>query len=87
MTIRSERLLGAIEAEIANVSRLEHELARTRLVLRDHATRLRLGEDPDQILTALRFGVPHATSLSVLERVDPILSDGGMAESSSGDRL
>src|SRR2546428_392592 len=41
MTATSERLLTALETEITNVSKLEHVLARTRVVLREHATRLR----------------------------------------------
>jgi len=40
MTAKSERLLNALESEITNVSKLEHALARTRVVLREHATRL-----------------------------------------------
>ncbi len=48
---RTERLLSALEVEITNVSKLEHVLARTRVVLREHATRLRLGEDPEMVMT------------------------------------
>ena len=76
MTARSERLLSALEVEITNVSKLEHVLARTRVVLREHATRLRLGEDAEIVMTGLRFNVPAETSLSLLERVDPVLSLG-----------
>jgi len=76
MTPRSERLLTALEVELTNVSKLEHVLARTRVVLREHATRLRLGEDPEIVMTGLRFNVPPETSLALLERVDPVLSLG-----------
>src|SRR5437667_9100086 len=76
MTARSERLLSALEVEITNVSKLEHVLARTRVVLREHATRLRLGEDAEIVMTGLRFNVPAETGLALLERVDPVLSPG-----------
>src|SRR2546429_2725303 len=52
---RTERLLSALEVEITNVSKLEHVLARTRVVLREHATRLRPGEDPEMVMTGLRL--------------------------------
>src|SRR2546422_763429 len=71
MTAASERLLTALETEITNVSKLEHVLARTRVVLREHATRLRLGEDAEIVMTGLRFNVPAETGLALLERVDP----------------
>jgi len=64
MTAKSERLLNALESEITNVSKLEHALARTRVVLREHATRLRLGEDAE-------INVPAETSVALLERVNP----------------
>ncbi len=76
MTATSERLLTALETEITNVSKLEHVLARTRVVLREHATRLRLGEDAEIVMTGLRFNVPAETGLALLERVDPVLSPG-----------
>ena len=76
MTPRSERLLSALEVEITHVSKLEHVLARTRVVLREHATRLRLGEDSEIVMTGLRFNVPAETSLALLKRVDPVLSLG-----------
>ena len=67
MTATSERLLTALETEITNVSKLEHVLARTRVVLREHATRLRLGEDAEIVMTGLRFYVPAETGLAVHE--------------------
>ena len=76
MTARSERLLTALETELTNVSKLEHVLARTRVVLREHATRLRLGEDAEIVMTGLRFNVRAETGLALLERVDPVLSPG-----------
>src|SRR2546428_13087074 len=79
MTARSERLLTALETELTNVSKLEHVLARTRVVLREHATRLRLGEDAEIVMTGLRFNVPAETGLALLERVDPVLSPGSVA--------
>jgi hypothetical protein len=81
---RTERLLSALEVEITNVSKLEHVLARTRVVLREHATRLRLGEDPEMVMTGLRLHVPPETSLSLLERVDPVLSIGFVDTSDDG---
>jgi len=81
---RTERLLSALEVEITNVSKLEHGLARTRVVLREHATRLRLGEDPEMVMTGLRLHVPPQTSLSLLERVDPVLSIGFVDTSDDG---
>jgi len=84
MTERSERLLNALEVEISNVSKLEHVLARTRVVLREHATRLRLGENAEMVMTGLRLNVPSETSLSLLERVDPVLSLGFADTSDDG---
>jgi hypothetical protein len=69
-----ERLLAALEAEIKNLSKLEHELARTRFLLQEHATRLRLGANPELVMTSLRLSVPHGTTLALIERVDPVLS-------------
>jgi len=40
------------------------------------ATRLRLGEDAEIVMTGLRFNVPAETGLALLERVDPVLSPG-----------
>ena len=59
--MQGERLLAAIEAEIKNISKLEHTLARTKIVLQEQASRLRLA-------------VPHETTLALIERVDPVLS-------------
>jgi hypothetical protein len=74
VTALGDRLLAALEAEIKNLSKLEHELARTRLLLQEHATRLRLGANPELVMTALRLSVPHETTLALIERVDPVLS-------------
>jgi len=74
VSAQGERLLAAIEAEIKNISKLEHTLARTRAVLQDQASRLRLGTNPELVMTALRLSVPHETTLALIERVDPILS-------------
>ena len=74
MATQGERLLTAIEAEIKNISKLEHTLARTKLVLQEQASRLRLGTNPELILTSLRLSVPHETTLALIERVDPVLS-------------
>jgi len=81
---RTERMLNALEIELTNVSKLEHVLARTRVVLREHATRLRLGEDPEMVMTGLRRLVPPETSLALLERVDPVLSLGFVESSDDG---
>src|SRR2546422_867810 len=53
-------------------------------VSREHATRLRLGEDPEMVMTGLRLHVPSETSLSLLERVDPVLSIGFVDTSDDG---
>ena len=74
MSAQGDRLLTAIEAEIKNISKLEHTLARTKLVLQEQASRLRLGTNPELILTSLRLSVPHETTLALIERVDPVLS-------------
>ena len=54
---QSDRLLAAIEAEIKNISKLEHTLARTKLVLQEQASRLRLGTNPELVMTSLHPGV------------------------------
>jgi hypothetical protein len=74
VSVQGERLLAAIEAEIKNISKLEHSLARTKVVLQEHASRLRLGTNPELVMTALRLSVPHETTLNLIERVDPVLS-------------
>ena len=74
MSLQGERLLSAVEAEIKNISKLEHTLARTKLVLQEQASRLRLGTNPELVMTLLRLSVPHETTLVLIERVDPILS-------------
>ena len=74
MSLRGEHLLAAIEAELKNISELEHTLARTKLVLREQASRLRLGTNPELVMTSLRLAVPHETTLALIERVDPVLS-------------
>jgi hypothetical protein len=71
---QGERLLAAIEAEIQSISKLEHTLARTKLVLKEQASRLRLGTNPELVMTSLRLAVPHETTLALIERVDPVLS-------------
>ena len=74
MSAQGDRLLAAIEAEIKNISKLEHTLARTKLVLQEQASRLRLGTNPELVMTSLRLSVPHETTLALIERVDPVLS-------------
>ena len=74
MATQGERLLTAIEAEIKNISKMEHTLARTKLVLQEQASRLRLGTNPELVMTSLRLTVPHETTLALIERVDPVLS-------------
>lgn len=74
MSLQGDRLLAAVEAEIKNISKLEHQLARTKLVLQEQASRLRLGTNPELVMTTLRLAVPHETTLALIERVDPILS-------------
>jgi len=74
VTAQGERLLAALDAEIKNLSKQEHELARTRFLLQQHATKLRLGVDAELVMTALRRVVPHETALALMERVDPVLS-------------
>ena len=59
MSVPGERLLVAIEAEIKNISKLEHTLARTKLVLQEHASRLRLGTNPELVMASLKLAVPH----------------------------
>lgn len=75
MTTQGERLLAALEAEIKNISKVEHELARTKVLLQEHVTRLRLGANPELVMTALRLSLPHERTLALLERVDPVLSN------------
>ena len=72
--MQGDRLLVAIEAEMRNISKLEHTLARTKLVLQEQASRLRLGTNPELVMTSLRLSVPHETTLALIERIDPILS-------------
>lgn len=74
MTPQGERLLAALEAEIKSISKLEHELARTKMLLQEQVTRLRLGANPELVLTGLRLNLPHERTLALLERVDPVLS-------------
>jgi hypothetical protein len=74
MTPQGERLLAALESEIKSISKLEHELARTKILLREQVTRLRLGTNPELVLTGLRLNLPHERTLALLERVDPVLS-------------
>jgi hypothetical protein len=74
VTLQSDRLLAALESEIRNISKLEHTLARTKLVLQEQASRLRLGTNPELIMTSLRLKIPHETTLALIERVDPVLS-------------
>jgi len=74
VTAQGERLLAALEGEIENLSKLEHGLARTRRLLQESATHLRLGANPELVMTALRLSVPHETTLALIERVDPVLS-------------
>src|SRR5262249_24363434 len=73
-SVQGQRLLAAIEAEIKNISKLEHSLARTKIVLQEQASRLRLGTNPELVMTSLRLTVPHETTLALIERVDPVLS-------------
>src|SRR5205814_3527252 len=74
MTPQGERLLAALESEIKSISKLEHELARTKVLLREQVTRLRLGMNPELVLTGLRLNLSHERTLALLERVDPVLS-------------
>ena len=74
MTAQGERLLAGLEAEIKNLSKEEHELARTRRLLQEYAIRLRLGAKPELVMTALRLSLPPDTTLALIEHVDPVLS-------------
>lgn len=74
MTERTTRLLAAFEAEIERISKLEHRLARTKRLLHEQATQLRLGADAEVVMTVLRRMGRDETTLAVLERVDPVLS-------------
>src|SRR5262245_44571806 len=73
MPTHAERLLAALEAEIAKVSKLEHDLARVKLVLREQVTRLRVGANPEHVMVALRQHLPHETTLAWIEQIDPVL--------------
>jgi hypothetical protein len=75
MSTQAARLLSALEAEIAKLSKMEHELARTKAVLREQVTRLRVGGNPELVLATVRQSVPHETTLALLEKVDPVLGD------------
>jgi hypothetical protein len=79
MSTQAARLLSALEAEIAKMSKIEHELARTKALLREQVTRLRVGANPELVLAMLRQSVPHETTLALLERVDPVLGGNGTA--------
>src|SRR5207245_2368310 len=70
MTAQGERLRATLDAEIKNLSTLEHKLARTKRLLQEQATRLRLGASVEMVLTSLRLSVLHDTTLAVLERID-----------------
>jgi len=74
MTPQGERLLAALESEIKSISKLEHELARTKILLKEQVTRLRLGTNPELVMTSLKLSLPHERTLALLERVDPVLS-------------
>ena len=74
MTPQGERLLAALESEIKSISKLEHEMARTKVLLKEQVTRLRLGANPELVLTSLKLSLPHERTLALLERVDPVLS-------------
>ena len=74
MFVQGERLVAALEAEIGRASQLEHELARTRVVLREQVTRLRVGANPEVVMATLRRSLPQATILELVERIDPVLS-------------
>jgi hypothetical protein len=74
MSSEGGRLLAALEAEITKVSKLEHELARVRIVLREQVTRLRVGVNPELVMVTLRQSLPHETTLALIERIDPVLS-------------
>jgi hypothetical protein len=58
MSTQGEQLLAALEAEIAKLSKLEHELARVRAVLREQVTCLRFGANPDLVMVTLRHACP-----------------------------
>jgi hypothetical protein len=77
MTAQGERLLATLDAEIKNLSTLEHKLARTKFLLQEQATRLRLGASAEMVLTSLRLSVLHDTTLAVLERIDPVPTSAG----------
>ena len=74
MSVPAERLVTALEEEIGKASKLEHELARARLVLREQVTRLRVGANPELVMATLRYSLPQATGLALVERADPVLS-------------
>ena len=74
MSVPAERLVAALEEEIGKASKLEHELARARVVLRAQVTRLRVGANPELVMATLRYSLPQATVLALVERVDPVLS-------------
>ena len=77
MTAQGQRLLATLDAEIKNLSTLEHKLARTKLLLQEQATHLRLGASAEIVLTSLRLSVLHDTTLAVLERIDPVPKSAG----------
>jgi len=74
MSVSGERLVAALEAEIGKASKLEHELARVRVLLREQVTRLRVGANPELVMATLRHSLPQATVLALVERIDPVLS-------------
>ena len=49
MSVQGERLLAAIEAEIKKISKLEHMLARTKIVLQEQARSFRSELEFEQV--------------------------------------
>ena len=54
--LSSEMLLARINRELEKISEVQYQMARRKSVLREQATRLRLGATPGEVRVALRVG-------------------------------
>lgn len=61
-------VLAQIEWELEGISRKQHELARRKTLLRERATRLRLGASPEELNLTVRQ-VPAAGRLLPLSQL------------------
>lgn len=67
----AEFVLAQIEWELEGISRKQHELARRKTLLRERATRLRLGASPAELDLTVRQHVPAARRLPFSNHLRP----------------